>query len=994
MANKVFKKNFARDFKGISGECASVEESDGTVNRAINYEYSVGNSLRGRVGCQNFGANGFFGIFPYTYTRTKDDYKIVYQAPSGVHPNEVSTLTTTKTLADGATVSKLVGINKQCWVQETLDVTITQTNAGTYTWYSYVNGSHMHFVIKKDGVSILDTDTGDGIGGLSGVDSIYTLLGVIDALADLSVAYTRGVCPPYAIASGAATVVGGGYGLFGDTNVLQVNAGHTFYPGDIVSGYYNDGTATSLVGGLVLATTANTITYAGPYMSPTGAGQVFGYMAQCPATFPVDVVSSETSGALIISFPYWRLIPEGDQSKGSSTAYGQVWDAARAMWGNKSLNSFYAPPVAVNLLGDLFVASSGATTRGILGYANNLIALDAYQVKRAGAGATGASAGPVITLGAVAAGALTGTYKWKCQLRQFDAQGNIIEGPVTAVSSATLAAQNQAMGIAVASYADRTGWAVRSCYKNTAESAATALTVSMTSAAAAGTAFVQPGDVIHLLDNTTQTAGLTFISTGAAVGNVHRTRVTQYDGVNNSIRVEDNTAYTVPGTGGANPMSYGGEIRLLRTAAGGNQFYVVADIPIDFYTAGGLAITDNVTDAVLITKEQYIEVQIGKEHNPPPACSLVCVHQGGLVVARGVKNQVFPPGTFVSTESNGVAFSSVDGPQYFPTASNSFEVPSTQSGAITAIASDTVDRLAVFKEKAYYDIQGDLDGGTFSVNVANEGDFGITSQASLVRVNNALIGVCKNGWMVIQDGFLDPYKFKDVSSRLINQKYQFAWAVAVNDSFNRQYICAIPQITGEPVIYALDYSRNKIIALERSYATKLDQAGGMAMVGDTLYHLSITSPYCVHRRLYRFNGDSPTGDNGDSFIDNTGAINYVLESQPESLGEPAQLKTPQKARIWSLPNDYVVEGWVPFTFRFETGASPIAAFIGSGGINNTNVVDSFLTANDVFKDVELVKQKVNFYITRITVNTIRQAPFITAYEIEYADNYKKEDLQK
>src|SRR6185369_5673563 len=104
MAKKVFKQAFAVDYKGIDGESSSLE-SDATAgyNRAINLERSVGNSLRGRVGCQYSGYS-FFGLFPYAYTRTQDQYDIQYGA---------TTLQTVKTAADGASIVKLIAINQQ-----------------------------------------------------------------------------------------------------------------------------------------------------------------------------------------------------------------------------------------------------------------------------------------------------------------------------------------------------------------------------------------------------------------------------------------------------------------------------------------------------------------------------------------------------------------------------------------------------------------------------------------------------------------------------------------------------------------------------------------------------------------------------------------------------------------------------------------------------------------------------------------------------------------
>lgn len=986
MAPKIFKQAFAKDFQGISGECAAIEPDAGEVNRAVNYEYSVGNSLRGRVGCQTSGY-GFFAMFPYRYTRTQDQYTTVYQVGAGVHPNQTPTLTTAKVAADGTSIEKLIALNQQVWTLDHMDITITQTNAGVYTWYSFVSGSHFHFAIKKDGAVILDQDVGDGLGGMSGTDNIYALLGVIDGLGDLAVSRTnRGTCPPFAIVNGAQTTAFVANMSWGKSySVTVANTPHNFYPGDVIT--FN--LATGLVGGLVLARTATTITYGGPQVSLSD-GAILGYMGQPSAAFNISTVSSETAGSLIISFPYWRLIPEGDSSSivgEVSRNYGNIFKSAQSKWAARTAGDFYAPATAVNAEGCLYIAASssaadfaGGFGSGTGAYANSLIKVDDRTAFRAGL------AKPDITPAAVAAGALTGTYKYKCFMRRYDSQNNITDGPVSSVKTVTYAAQYGSVTlISNLNYLYASGFGHRMAYKYTTETPAAPANffyIDDNTAAPGVNGFIQPGDRIFLTDTTAQKAGLWQFAFGVdPLGTLHKTVCTGYDGLStpSSISVADSSGYTIPNNSHINT---GLTFVTLRTAAGGNQYYVLSEVPVDLI-ASTQAYFDNVTDAVLTAGEQYIEVPIGKEHDAPAACSLVCEHQGGLVVARG---PIAP---------NTVAFSSAEGGlECFPVASNYFDIPSTQSGFITAIASDTTDRLSVFKERAYYDIQGDLDGGIFSVNVRNEGDYGITSQASLKRVNNALWGLSKNGWVVIQDGFLDPYRFREVSARLINQSYQWAWAVAENDYFNRQYICSIPQVTGEPVTYTLDYSRNKIITLERSYATQIDPVGGMAMIGDTLYHLSQTYPYGLFRRLIRFNGNSPHGGNGDSFLDNTSTINYVLESQPINFGEPGQLKTPIRVRIWSVPNDFVVEGWVPFSLLVETGANPLSQYVGSGGTNNTSSTVTFAADTDIYKDIKLVKQKCHFYIIRFTTNASRTAPFITGYEIMFAENYEKEDLVK
>lgn len=978
MAQKDFYQFFGSDFQGVDGQRSALEPEGFLVNKAQNSEMSVGNSLRGRVGCQTAGAHGFFAIFPYRYTRTQDQYDIAYQVAAGAYPNQTPGLSTTKTTADGASIEKLIGINQQVWMLDTMNITITQTNAGVYTWYSYVNGSNINFIIKKDGASILDTSLGDGI---TSSTSIYSLLGTVDALADLSVSRTtRGTCPPYAVINGNQSSAFTSTISYGITYTWTVSA-HNFSAGDIVT--WNNSTNNILMGGFVISTTATTIVYVGQQGTATN-GQILGYMAQAATSFPISTISSETSGALTISLSYWRLIPEGDNS------FGNIYISAFTQWADKQTSSFYAPPNAVNVSNNLYIAASGRSVDTISTYANNLVKMDGLQPVRAGLPKPIA---PVQNVSGV--GALTGTFNYRCFLRRYDAQGNIWDGPVSDPVTQVYAGNYGVLGFVPPQYSDATGFEGRGCYKHTNESPASGASfyVDDSNSGVGNQAFIQPGDVICLTDNTAQTTGLwTNAALNIPVGTLHKTRCTAYSAsaatispTTSSIRVADSSGYQINAD---TEISTGLTMVMLRTTNGGIQYYVLGEIPVNGY--GSPVIYDNVTDTTLESKEQFLEPEIGKEHDPPPECSLVCAHQGGLVVARG------------PTSPNTVTVSTADGVEYFPIASNGFDIPSTQAGFITAIASDSDDRLAVFKDRGYYDVVGVVDEGNFAINIKNEGDYGIASQASLVRLPFGLLGLSKNGWVVISDGTLDPFRYEEVNARIINQNYQFAWATAVNDYFNRQYICTIPQVSGDPVGFTFDYSRKKNApdqvytkTMERSYPTQIDQAGGGAMIGDTLYHLSTTSPYGVFRRLYRFNGDSPSGNgNGDSFIDNTNAISYILELAPINRGEPELLRQAERVRIWSIPNDYVVEGWVPFSVLVEAGYTPFASTIANTNTGSSSSLTFATQSTDFMKELKLRGVKSQFLMLRFTTNTIRTSPFLTGIGVMYAKDYQKEDFIK
>ncbi|OQB10431.1 MAG: hypothetical protein BWY21_00352 [Parcubacteria group bacterium ADurb.Bin216] len=992
VANKDFQQFFSSDFAGIDGQRSALEPEANFVNRALNYEMSVGNNLRGRIGCQTIGNCGFFAVFPYRFNRTQNQYDILYRAPAGTYPNQTPNLDTTAITADGATVERLVGLNQQAWVLDTMSIVVSYVS-GTYpfSWYSYADSSSINFVIKENGSIILNEGLGDGI--TSSV-TIWELLGDIDALAQLSVSRTtRGTCHPYAIVDGNQTTASIGSATYGQIYEITVSA-HNFAAGDIICFPLNSLLSFSpperLSAGVVIATTATTIRYVGQQVSLVGSS-ILGNLGQDATSYPIDVAQSVSGGNLTISFPYWRLIPEGDATVGS--LYGRPFFHASASAYTKY--DSWLPPVAENMNSILYIACSSPSDYTVNRLPNNLAKIDDKQLSRVGLPA------PIISATNTGAGALTGLYKYKAYFKRYDAQGNIIEGRVSSVSSITYAAEYGTVTFTNnIAFVDATGYMVRGCYKRTTESPTAGQFFYVDDNA--GTPLspnIQPGDVICLTDNTAQKTGLAYTFGGTVLGRLHRTVCTAFSAqattispTASSIRVGDSSGYTINDN---TIISTGLTLVVLRTTAGGNTFYELCELPVNGYTTS-LTFTDNVTDANLIISPTFTEPEIGKEHDPPPPCTLVCQHQGGLVVTRG------------PNAPNTVTVSTAEGIEYFPTASNSFDVPSNQSGSITAIASDSDDRLAVFKDRAYYDVVGDVDAGNFSISIKNEGDYGVSSQSSLIRVPFGLIGLSRNGFVIIKDGQLNPWAFREANARLINQEYYYNWATAFNDHVNRQYICTIPQVTGNPVGFAIDYSRRdetdaerfftKIF--ERSYPTNVDQGGGGALVSNVLYHLSsagalaASTPLTVFRRLRRFDGNSPHLGDGDAFVDNTVAINYVLESPPINRGEPGLLKSAIRLRIWSIPNDYVVEGWVPFSFLVESGASPLVQYIGSSNPLGTSATVTFSSESNLFQDVKLVKNRAHFYIVRFTTNTIRTSPFITGYELMFADNYDKEDFQK
>ena len=227
-------------------------------------------------------------------------------------------------------------------------------------------------------------------------------------------------------------------------------------------------------------------------------------------------------------------------------------------------------------------------------------------------------------------------------------------------------------------------------------------------------------------------------------------------------------------------------IEIYRTKNAGDTYYHVATIPHS-HDDLALTYTDSTADTAL---GAIFEAQeIGREFDLPPKGKLCTIHQGLMVMAAHPRS----PNTVSKSLSEGL--------EYFPEASAGFDVPASAQGPITAIASDSEDRLCVFKANAFYDCVGDLDVAVPVTRAVAEGDYGIESQASLQRISGALVGLGRMGFIAVQGGTIVDKSFGDASigrmvrPNVLRQGFDqaaFSRAIAVNDYPDRGYLVSMP----------------------------------------------------------------------------------------------------------------------------------------------------------------------------------------------------------
>ncbi len=473
-----------------------------------------------------------------------------------------------------------------------------------------------------------------------------------------------------------------------------------------------------------------------------------------------------------------------------------------------------------------------------------------------------------------------------------------------------------------------------------------------------------------------------------------------------------------------------------RTKQYGNLYYLIKKFPLLGGGTGGAIFTfvDQIADSSL--ELEYIEPLAGEEHDLPPAGRVITSHQGNIVLGGA------------PSEPNTVNWSGVDGIEYFPRAFNSTDIPSTVKGAITGIFSDTDDRLAVFKSRGYYEVNGDLATKAISVVVKKEGDYGVSSQLSLQKINGAILGVGERGVVVVNNGDLgwelmariNPLiraKFLSLNVDFLS-KLALNLSTSVNDPLYSQYILHIPSsVTHDPFSLTLvyNYERDKWTTFT-SENTYYDFSGGMTIYDNELYavsylnigvqtsgnpipttiSLSNNTSYVIQTSnalispSARWGGQLFRRKNITNILDNQGAItgayndfgstyNFNIITSFESLGEPSAFKEFDVVRVWFVPPT-VLNGTTSITtstldVNMQGGGTALKTFADWNFTSKVSDVSKTLTGyiETPYIDLNLRDKQARSLALQI-LNSDRNAFGFTAIEYIYSLPYSSEASKK
>lgn len=1011
-ARKTFVKNF-ENFKGLDLKTSDLTKRQDFAKQCLNAEFSEGFSVRKRKGSQIIGQVG-----PFTRTHTYS-----YQDRT-----------------TGETKQELLAINDYLWRLKYEDITCIRTAGPASTGYRVTFGNfggvdQYKFELLENGTPVNMTHpvtgatnaylllgTGLEIPGSTNYTSLLDLFESIDGVPNWSLS-------AYPSNSGRTTSAGTAY-------VIPLDNPHTFATNIPLSSMYNYvAGVTRLVPIRVnVATNPAQITIQSFIDRDNNLipmtrvnNQTIGSAAGSAAQLELGTVTGTGTG-FTIRYYYWAPVPwySSDYPTGFTTYKNEnktPFDLSYTQQGNRQTPA----PHFVNAANVCYLYTGAQLTQGTglvpAAYEFYPYKYDGISVYRSGLPQ------PVIQQITTTVGTVpNGVYKYKAVFEFIDAQGNIVESQpseafsftisggaknilvwipwllqqksltdpdyttfsvgAVATNVLTLTANKFQIGDVVA-FRDVSGVPIRFVTRliTAVNLGANQITIN---GPAVDVGLAEPivrnpfsgfkaGQDFNFVGAATSTTLTTNSSVGIEVGDIIFHRSSGAGLLESTRKVVSYTATTVtldsPLTVNGEHFSLNGKIALYRTKSGGNLFYLVARYPL----SGFNFLDDALLDTAL--GEQLIEPEIGKERDLPPRASVGCIHQGGMVYG-GIWQQ---PNTLAWNDP-------ISGLENAPLASNYTDVPSTITGPIVAVASENEDRLAVFKDYGYYDLPGDLLGGNFSIKTVREGDYGVSAQSSLVKVEESLIGVGPNGMVRVRDGQLSPDIGIPIGPPIYdNSNLELRQAISFIDYPRRRVICYLPSTDYvNPLIYVYDFGNGGIWfdwAYQRGLLAPSSGGAVAALPGSSVPEVFTASRQIDGSLLvggiYKRSSNTVETLN---YLDISNPITFTWRTAWEHLQDPSVSKQFLRLRIFSLYSTGEAQLYTNCTLGIQTFKN----FYEAVAHMSTSVV--FSTASQYQSTVKLRSDQMRAIQFVFSNNVVGESPHITGYEFVVAECYDKDDL--
>lgn len=879
MANKSQSIKVFENWAGVDYSKSDLVRQPNVLANAKNYYFGNGGSIVGRRGFQVVGQKGKF--------RSGHTYSYLDRT-------------------SGETMEEVLAANNFLWRLKTASFTITPTVAVVNYGYTLaVSGSQYVFslyILSNPGPSQGVSSFNLGLGTEDVPYTIAQLIVDVDALATMTSSNPAGI--PYAKVNGNQT----------SSTVLTVDAGHTISVGDFLQFYNHDPSDPGLVARKVTAKTATTVSFTNFGSVTVKDDQILGPLASPAASIRSTTGNVQTSSPMNIEFYYWEPV-DFNFSSGYAT-----WPLEFSWQTTDPKPHSYVNANDVCYIGstkrDLFIRAQldGDPDGKLLKY-------DGVRIYRAGL--PQASISSVTPTG----GALT--YRYIATYETMDAQGNIVEGRESSITTTTSAALS--ISVVVNSLQQATSNAWFNIVQAQANGAQAGVTTGVTVDSGHG---IKAGDIVSIYDSITSA--------------LVRRKITSVTAT--TLVWDATTAINVPDNVFISPTT----IKIWRTKVNGADFYLVNQACNDA-SSSTVTFTDNMADASLVIKYEFPEE--GQEHDLPPCMNYLCLHQGALVGA-GDREQ-----------PNTVVYSIPGFLEYFPRGTNSIDIPSTVRGPITAIGSDSSSRLAVFKSTCYYDVEGYLDTGGLAVNVINERDYGVISHSSLVKLRSQLLGFGLLGPIVVKDGQMTTSISEPIVPifRRDNVIGTITGAHAINDA-SKGIIRAWVNDAGTVIQgFAGDY-QDGLAWFPWDYSSEVRPVNGMTVSSTDLYNISDS----VFREINLTESDNALPS--DHYHDNCSAIDYKLKTTALCNDAPKIIKTWRRLALYSYDSSFE-DDYVAFTTTVKT-------YRNRGSVAHTSTSKTFSGGESAFvQEVNLKDNQAQHLSIELETNTVGQRPMWNGFEV-------------
>lgn len=577
---------------------------------------------------------------------------------------------------------------------------------------------------------------------------------------------------------------------------------------------------------------------------------------------------------------------------------------------------------------------------------------------------------PDVPTVALVAGAVTGSnYRHVTQYIYYDKAGNIIEGNYATSASNVNAAANS-FDVTVSNISNTSGFNTNCAIVNGIQAGVNTITVFNTNT-------LQVGDTAYFFDG---------VSASYVERNITARTATSITIAGAAVNVANNAV-----------ISANLRIGIYRSKTSGTTptiFYLVAEIPNNSFAATQV-FNDNITD----TNLGRLFLSPATDRSPPPKGRYV-QQWNGIGMMAGIPD-----------DPAALAFSDVDGFEYFPNDTNRLLIEPGNGDVISGIAPNN-EVFDVFGQSSFSVITGDITTGQIRVETKSR-DLGCSSHASITEIDGALMWLSDQGPRYSQGGQvplpvgqvtnedraptssrIDP-EF-DNKGKTPDQLLQLKRAVGFNDSSRQRWILYVPcEETTAGELHPNEFSKVYVYDKVRDawlIWNNLNMASGMAIVGMEFYFQERRySDFlnAVESKLYRRLNLIDEWD----YADNTNPVNLDYSPQWEFLGEPSVLKKATKVKIFSIED----QNTGPFTvvvdqeinFQKDTSATTFSIEMLSGGYGiNAYGNDAYGDPSDGSRFHTLNRDRTFSSRTRFKNEELHENVVISGWETEYDAPYR------